>query len=207
MMLQRSNGGLTLDADETQTAPHHRYLALVCVAALHLAVLWALVAGMRPTIGARLQHDLEVTVFNPAVTPREAPAPPLSWMFEAPQEALVPEPEIDIAPDEQTPGGIAAAGITQMLAPRLDPAHLNAPPFLPSPLDRIAKAAQLELRILVLPDGSVGDAEIVKSTGQGVIDRLGTDFVRASWRFLPALANGRPIEAWSTVIVRFSAVP
>jgi hypothetical protein len=27
-----------------------------------------------------------------------------------------------------------------------------------------------------------------------------------SWRYLPASINGKPIEAWTTVIVRFAAI-
>lgn len=114
-------------------------------------------------------------------------------------------PAIDVTPDQEAGEGIVASGIIQKLAPRLDPAHVNALPELPRTLGSVA-ALSLKLRILVLPDGSVGDAQVVRSTGQRDIDRLAIETVKNSWRYLPASVNGKPIEAWTTVIVRFAPV-
>jgi protein TonB len=102
--------------------------------------------------------------------------------------------------------GIAAVGIAEKLAPRLDPRHINARPELPHTLGSYVMALSLELRILVLPDGSVGDAQIVRSTGQGEIDQIAIETVKASWHYLPASINGKPIEAWTTAMVRFAPI-
>ncbi|HEX4077320.1 MAG TPA: energy transducer TonB [Rhizomicrobium sp.] len=76
-------------------------------------------------------------------------------------------------------------------------------PELPHTLGSYIMAVSLELRILVLPDGSVRDARIVRSTGQGEIDRIAIQTVEDSWRYLPASINGKAIGAWTTIIVRF----
>ena len=110
-----------------------------------------------------------------------------------------------MTPDQEAGEGIVAGAITQKLAPRLDPSHVNALPELPRTLGSVA-ALTLKLRILVLPDGSVGDAQVVRSTGQREIDQLAIETVKNSWRYLPATVNGKPIEAWTTVIVRFAPV-
>jgi TonB family protein len=94
----------------------------------------------------------------------------------------------------------------QRLAPTLDPAHTNERPELPGTLGSIIASLSLRLRILVLPDGSVLDAVIQKSTGEAEFDKLAIDWVKDNWRYLPATVNGRPIEAWTTVIVRFAAI-
>jgi protein TonB len=83
---------------------------------------------------------------------------------------------------------------------------VNARPELPARLGSFVTALSLELRILVLPDGSVGDAQIVRSCGQEEIDRLAIETVKNSWHYLPASINGKPVEAWTSVIVRFSAI-
>lgn len=64
----------------------------------------------------------------------------------------------------------------------------------------------LRLRLLVLPDGSVFDAKVEKSTGEAEIDQIAIGWIRGNWRYLPATVNGRPITAWTTVIVRFAAI-
>jgi len=76
---------------------------------------------------------------------------------------------------------------------------------LPHTLGMVGALA-LELHILVLPDGSVGDAEVIKSTGEPEIDRLAIGTVTNSWSYLAASIGGRPIEAWTIVIVRFAAI-
>ena len=183
-----------------------RYSAIVGVTTIHIAVLWVLAVGMQIRALPAGIPELQLEFLSPNLGPRVAPAPPLDWDFKTPEEVLVPEPLITITPDQEAGEGIVASGIAQKLAPRLDPAHVNQKPELPSTLGSFVTALSLELRILVLPDGSVGDAQILRSTGQHDIDRITIQTVKDSWRYLPASVNGKPIEAWTTVIVRFAVI-
>jgi TonB family protein len=93
----------------------------------------------------------------------------------------------------------------EKVPPRLDPRHINEQPELRRRMGAVG-ALSLELRILVQPDGSVSDAEVARSTGTADIDRIAITVVKNSWRYLPAPINGKPIEFWTTVIVRFTAI-
>jgi TonB family protein len=65
-----------------------------------------------------------------------------------------------------------------------------------------AAEGMVVLKLLVLADGTVGAVEIVRSSGHQALD---AEAVRAGrgWRFEPATRDGRPIEAWVLIPVRF----
>jgi TonB family protein len=201
--LEISNRGSGVDFRSFEPASRQRFAAIGCVIAIHVAVFWALtamhIAGPRIAV-----HDLQVTLFDAPVRDNHFLSPPLHWTFQAPEEALVPEPEIVIAPDEQVRGNIVAGAISQRLAPRLDPDHLNERLVPPVSLRAIANAVSLALRILVRPDGCVAEAMIGRSSGDAALDRFAANYVTANWRFLPGSVNGQPVETWTTVIVRFA---
>jgi TonB family protein len=184
-----------------------RYAALGAVAAIHLAVLWMLAAAMhfQAAFPAQNPQELQINLLSPNLGGNGTPAPPLDWTFLDPEQVLVPEPQFTIESDLEAANAIAAVGITRKLAPRLDPRHVNAMPELPHTLGSYVMALSLELRVLILPDGSVGDAQIVRSTGQGEIDQIAIETIKDSWRYLPASINGKPIEAWTTIMVRFTS--
>lgn len=192
-------------ADPANGAAWRRYAALVGVAAIHIAVFWVFAAAMR-SVPPIATQELQITLFNPHITPAQPPAPPLGWTFQMPEEALVPDPEIKIAPEQGSPGGTTAGVMMRRLAPTLDPSHVNERPELPGTLGSLIAALSLRLRILVMPDGSVLAAEVAQSTGEAEIDHLAIEWVKADWRYQPASVNGRPIEAWMTVVVRFAAI-
>ena len=153
----------------------------------------------------KLTAETQLDLIGPNLASRGLPPPPTDWNFAAQEEPLVPEPEINIVQD-QAGGAILGEAIARKLAPRLDPKHVNALPELPRSLGATVAAASVELRILVLPDGTVGDAQIVRSAGQRAIDQIAIETVKDGWRYLPASLNNKPIEAWMTIIVHFATM-
>jgi TonB family protein len=192
------------DAAAAAWVPRRRLAVIAVVGVIHIVTLWAIVAGLRTLPVTRPAPELQVHFISPNLGPKQVPAPPLDWEFQEPLAPLAPEPEIDIAPDRESPGGVMAGAVVQKLAPRLDPDHVNDRPELPRSLGVPISALSLKLLILVLPDGTVSDAKIVKSTGLREIDGLAVDHVKNTWVFIPASINGNPVEGWITVIVRFA---
>jgi hypothetical protein len=43
------------------------------------------------------------------------------------------------------------------------------------------------------------------SSGDEELDRTTANYVTNNWRYLPAMVDGIPIEAWTTVVVRFAS--
>lgn len=185
----------------------HRLAAGAGVFLLHVFVVWFIavnVRSWRAPIG--LDRELAVTVFAPRLTIR-APLPsPPSETFRLPEDVFVPEPQIEIQTGIPAPAGVPGNPIARRLMPRADPDHVNDRPQLPHALGAWVLSASLELRLLVRADGTIADVEVQRSTGMTEIDRFAVSYVKGTWRYLPASINGRPIEAWTTAIVRFAAM-
>ncbi len=193
-------------ADASAGRQAQRFVAIGLVALIHGIVFVVLARSFVPAFPARSAEEIQVNFLSPNMGPREPLAPPLDWTFETPQDVVVPQPELAITPDQEGSEGIVASAIDQNLPPRLDPAHVNERPELPGTFGDLIKGLSLQMRLRVLADGSIAQARIVRSTGEGAIDRLAIDCVRNRWRYLPASINGKPIEAWMTVIVRFAPI-
>jgi TonB family protein len=58
------------------------------------------------------------------------------------------------------------------------------------------------LRVLVLRNGEVGDAQILRSSGHPQLDAAALIGV-GYWFYLPAVRDHRPVESWVTVLIRF----
>jgi TonB family protein len=176
-----------------------RLASVAVVLTAHALLLWVLLAGMPP----RLSEDREPQVFRVSLV-GQAPVqqPVASPDLVTPNVDLVPAPDIQIA-EESAPAAITqfdSATMSQILAPRPDPNHRNPPPTLS--LSNGGAATDLVLRILVLPDGSVSDAQVAQSSGQAELDAEAVAFVKTHWRYLPATLSGHAIQYWTTVIVR-----
>lgn len=187
-----------------------RYAAIGLLTLIHLVAFWIMAAAIRIGVPGSnhltSSTELQIRLLSPNLGPREPLAPPLDWDFDTPENILVPEPQITIMPRPEDTSGVGATPVGQKFPPRLDPAHVNEKPQLPHTLGAIVGALRLELHILVLADGSVGQVRIIKSTGEADIDRLAIETVQNSWRYLPATVNGKPIEAWTTVTVWFASL-
>ncbi len=89
-------------------------------------------------------------------------------------------------------GNNAEIGIESINAtPRYD---LNAPPEYPDVARHKGWQGVVELEVLVLVDGSVGELKITKSSGYKVLDRSARRAVKY-WLFKPEIKDGLPVES------------
>ncbi len=178
-----------------------RLVAFGVVAIAHVLAIWLLLGDTPPPAEPSRSTETQVVLLPgqdmPAAAMTEPPMAQASF--------TVPQPLIEIAPDAPSDAAFAGtSGTGQFLAPRPDPAHVNAAPAIPAPLREAAKATGLVLRVLVAADGKVADAEVARSSGDDSIDVLAMRFVVGNWRFLPAMLGGRAIQDWTTVFVLLS---
>lgn len=170
---------------------------------LHLLVLMIFIKGL--TSGESPQsRELQVVVFSPHLSSSTPPPPPLSWKLQMPPDIEVPEPQIDIIPDPNDPHPIIFSLMNQEVPPRLDPDHPNTLPDVPYDLQKVAVAAVVMLRLLILPSGDIEQVEVVKGSSVPDLDKITVDYVQRNWKFLPGSMGGKPIEAWTTAFVRFA---
>ncbi|MBB5209678.1 energy transducer TonB [Chiayiivirga flava] len=105
----------------------------------------------------------------------------------------------------------APADATPVAAPLSPPGahdaltYLDAPPPTYPPLARRRGwQGEVILRVHVGLDGRPLAVEVERGSGHALLDRRAREHVLASWRFAPAQADGRAVEAWGRVPIRFA---
>ena len=87
-----------------------------------------------------------------------------------------------------------------MLPPRI---LRQTEPSYPESLRQQRIEGRVAVRMLVLEDGSVGDADVVSSSGYGEMDAAAVDAVR-QWQFVPARhEGGGAVRCRTTLSVSF----
>lgn len=96
------------------------------------------------------------------------------------------------SPDGQSAGtGAGGSGGTASASTRVLPPRIlrQTEPAYPETLRQQRIEGRVAVRMLVLEDGSVGDANVVSSSGYGEMDEAALDAVR-QWQFVPARQDG-----------------
>jgi len=184
------------------------------VAAIHAAVLLAIMRSMGIGAPAEVPPPIEGQFFEkerPTVDVPPPPDPDLRSPYENQvlpppdlaqvsfdQDVITPPPDIDIqGPPVVDPPRVELVGVRQ------DPHHpLSKPEYVPRMIREGAEGT-IEVEVYVLPNGRVGDARVVKSTGFEELDLAAMAEAKRSWRLLPATRDGVPIAQWHRLRVTF----
>ena len=118
-------------------------------------------------------------------------------------EPLPPDVEFVIGvPEPPPPSGPLLAGAGDVSNPALIP-ETRIEPVYPE----LARVARLEgnviLQAIIHSDGTVGDVEILRCNRPNMGFEDAAAAAVQTWRYKPALQNGRPVEVYFTVFVEF----
>jgi protein TonB len=188
------------------------------VAALHAGALY-LIGSSMGIVPSIVPTKTEATIIDEAPPPDDPPErtepvlerrdtlvlpdePPL---LQYEQETVISEqpPQIVERRDE---GGSA---VVQPVIVRARPDSrypLSQPPYPPADV-RAGNTGTAEIEVYVLPNGRVGDARIIKSTGYESLDRSALEEARRKWRLAPATRDGEPFAQWHRLLVTFKLNP
>jgi len=188
-------------------------------------LLLLLVPLAQRTLDAPAKPDEAITFVElPKIRPVDPPPPERVEITRRPPQpvtrdlprtqpvvAQVEQPVVDAQPGDIAiePGDIAADDGIASLEPQATSsiAQLQAlrapPPPYPAEAMRAGLSGTVELEILVGPDGRALDVRIVRSSGHRVLDQAARRTVLSKWRFVPAMRDGRPVEALGRVPVAF----
>ena len=81
--------------------------------------------------------------------------------------------------------------------------NVNPKPPYPRIARRLGAQGVVTLRVFVRKDGSVGQAEVLRSSGFRMLDNSALKTVRSAWRFIPAQMDGLAIDSWVEVPIKF----
>jgi protein TonB len=113
--------------------------------------------------------------------------------------ATVPTTNATLAPSTGVPESPAnAAPVEASLAYR------SAPLQFPLQAMRQQMQGTVTLRVLVDETGKPISVVVEHSSGHALLDRSASEQVLASWRFQPAIVDGKAVRAWANVPVSFN---
>ena len=96
----------------------------------------------------------------------------------------------------------AATGATAAAESRATPLPGNPKPTYPAFARRLGHEGRVIIRVRVLPTGSVGAADIARSSGYAVLDEAALATIKR-WRFRPAQQSGQMVDATLDVPISF----
>lgn len=100
-------------------------------------------------------------------------------------------------------GNGEGSGTGQAGAPLTQARYRETPqPQYPDSARREGKEGRVLLRVLVDEEGRTKAVEVNTSSGHDMLDQAATEALK-KWRFVPARAGGKPVEAWVKVPIEF----
>jgi periplasmic protein TonB len=186
------------------------------VAGLHVAVLYLVATGLGiapklqmpdPIIGQIIEEQPIVDEF-----PTPIPEPSSQRIH-----VTVPEPVAPPAEQTDSSDSIGAEIVTNpepvpsidlvpppvLTGVRPDARYPLTQPAYPAIDVRQGNEGSVELEIYVLPNGRVGDARVLRSTGSPTLDQSAIDEAKRKWRLQPATRGGVPLAQWHRLRVVF----
>lgn len=217
--LQYSTGSFRGSRAEIQTSPQQRLFGIAFAVTMEAAIVYALLMalGYAPAPPA-IPGDLIVVNVPPPSKIDTTPPPPVQT-FDPPPVVVVP-PEITLIytpPVQPTTISLPPPLPLPATPPRVVPPP--APPVVFTPARAIAAShtipeypfisrrlreqGTLRLKLTIDEKGSVMGAVVVNSSGFQRLDEAAVNWVKAHWRYTPALQGTKPVSSTADAIVEF----
>jgi protein TonB len=127
--------------------------------------------------------------------------PPRPASLVAPTLLDLPPPVLEVNDSILIADAIAPSGSPNVTTPATAIAEQHTFPRMP--LLSKEKTATVRLLLSIATDGTVVDASVAESSRNAALDSLAIAWVKAHWRYRPALQNGEPIAVVTTAIMTF----
>jgi protein TonB len=202
-----------------QTLPQ-RITGLIFVAALHVILITALLNALGVPM-PYVPMSFNGYVILPDIDTPPLPPPPIP-LIPTPRLVDIPPPPIVEIPLENpgttaiTPPQPQPAALPEhqaSLEPPVPPPVLFTParaiaathtiPDYPPVSRRLGEQGTLHLRLAITADGAVSDAQIESSSGHTRLDEAAMQWVKAHWRYEPALEGTKRVPATAKAVVTF----
>jgi len=187
------------------------------VAAIHVAVLFAIMRSLG--IGSvPVEERMEATIEKVVRPPDDPQPPPPNVPIVRSNSVVLPELPLDnlqfepqdviSAPlqpeyvDAGPPTG-SAEPQPQIVGVRQDPRRPLSKPQYSARMIREGNQGTIDIEVYVMPNGRVGDARVVKSTGFEELDLAALAEAKRNWRLLPATHDGVAVAQWHRLRVTF----
>jgi periplasmic protein TonB len=177
-----------------------RALGMVAAIALQAGFVYAIVSGLAATMIQKLPDVLKVDVQQEKITPKPPPPPPPQ--VDIPPPPTAPPPVINIQ-TESAPSPITVTNKPPPPPPVVVHQAVSTPVSIgrahscldryPEVSVRLNEEGTTTLSFHVMPDGSVSNITVAKSSGSDRLDNAALSCAER-WKYKPASQDGNPME-------------
>jgi len=202
----QSPGAFRVPTKHAPKTPSQRALSVAFVVAVH-AILYGLLTtlGFKPLPGP--PHNMIATLLPD--TPKETlPPPPPLPEFAPPPIAIAPvlDIPIEIVPSTTAitvpPAPVEPRAIVDQTRARALLATHTTPDY-PPVSRRLGEQGTLRLKLVITPQGAVGEATVESSSGFKRLDDTAVQWVKTHWRYQPAFQGTKAISYVTQAVVTF----
>jgi protein TonB len=186
-----------------------RALVFLGIVVLHVGFVYVLNAGLATQAVEVVFGPIETKMIEEIKDEEEKPPPPPPKIETTPPP-FVPPPDISIDLPVETSTTTAITATTkkpvakpppappkvEKVPPRQNPRRPLVEPDYPPQSKRLGEEGATVLRLYILEDGRVGDAQIATSSGFPRLDEAALKHAKRAWKFLPGTEGGKPVPMW-----------
>ena len=186
-----------------------RALVFLSIVALHVGFVYVLNAGLATQAVEQIFGPIEAEMIEEVKDEEDKPPPPPP-KIEATPPPFVPPPDIAIDLPVETTTTTAITATTQkpvakpppapVAVKRVQPSQNKRRPLVepdyPPQSKRLGEEGATVLRLYILEDGRVGEAQVAQSSGFPRLDEAAVKHAKRAWKFVPGSENGKPVAMW-----------
>jgi protein TonB len=218
--LQYSTGSFRVSRARTVSTPQQRVFGIAFAIAMEVGIVYALLVTIDVVEAPKLPTVLTIVNVAPLPKDNDPPPPPLPTI-EAPPPVVI-EPVITLTYDPPPPVTSISVPPPPVPAPQIPPRVEPAPPA-PAPVftaarsiaathtipeypalsRRLREQGTMRLKLTIDEKGIVTQATVVNSTGFQRLDEAAVNWVKAHWRYTPAMQGRVAVPSMADAIVEF----
>jgi protein TonB len=217
--LQYSTGSFRGSRAHIQTSPQQRLFGIAFAVTIEVGIVYALLVTLGYVEAPKPPTPFTVVNVAPIPDNPDIPVPP-PQIFEPPVVETI-TPVIELTYDPPPPVTAISVPPPQPVPtppPRVAP-QLPTPPVVFTPARAIAMShtipeypfisrrlreqGTLRLKLTIDDKGSVTEAVVVNSSGFERLDEAAVKWVKANWRYTPAMQGTKPVSSMADAIVEF----
>ena len=216
--LQYSTGSFRASRVQTQTSPQQRLVGIAFAVTMEAALVYALLMTLGYVDVPKPPSPFTVVNVAPVPETKEIPVPP-PQVFEAPPPVAVITPVIELTyqppvpptaisvppqpPVSATPPRVVPQPAPPVFTPARSIASTHTTPEYPFISRRLREQGTLRLKLTIDDKGSITEAVVVNSSGFERLDEAAVSWVKAKWRYMPAMQGTKAVASMIDAIVEF----
>jgi len=187
-----------------------RLPVMALAVSLQIAIAWLFTAGLVSHVIHIGDHTIDLRPIKPKEEPPSTAPPPPRPIKLAPVTADPPpfnikrdDGDAGITPTPLPSNGGTGTPAGADRAPVSVVSTHTTPPY-PVVARRAGMEGNVTLRLTVLENGHVGEAQVAVSSGHALLDEAAQAWIVGHWVYKPALKDGAPVASHATALVTFS---